>query len=136
MIPSHFLSSGCPLGQLSLTFGLVGFFCLVVFFCIISYGMEYPFDPFGSTVPVLFPPISVSLPSSLTGKAIREAQKTEMSSALCNTAQQQLKHRCVINVFLLKPNQSTVPDTMKENQHCLCWNQDNWSEILMCINSC
>jgi len=85
------------------------------FFHMVSYGMEYPFGQFTSTVPVLFPLYSVCLFSSPHCQDSTRSWETEMSLALCSTAQQWQKHWCVTNiVFLLKPQHSIIPDTMKK----------------------
>lgn len=43
-------------------------------------------------------------------------RSTEMETplALCSTAQQQLKHQCIINTVLLKPNYSIISDNIKK----------------------
>uniref|UniRef100_A0A8C2T539 Toll-like receptor 3 n=1 Tax=Coturnix japonica TaxID=93934 RepID=A0A8C2T539_COTJA len=67
----------------------------------------------------------VSVPSHLLvlpwpPLASRSAQEVEASLALCSAAQQQLKHPYVINIgFLLKLQQSIIPDTMKEKSPTL-----------------
>jgi len=73
-----------------------------------------PFDQFGSAVLVLSSPSSLC-PQSPHWQGSARSWDTEISFALCSTAQQQLKHQCAINiVFLLKPKLSIIPDTMKK----------------------
>lgn len=54
-------------------------------------------------------------PALLAGRTVQEAKKTEMSSALCSTAQQQLTHQCYISIiFNLKQKHSIIPTTIKK----------------------
>ena len=80
-------------------------------FCMVLYVMEYPFGQFSSAAPVLSPPSSFCPPAPLTDRTVQEVGT---SLALYSTAQQQLKHRCVINIiFLPEPKCSIVPDTIR-----------------------
>lgn len=92
-------------------------------FHMMSYGMNIPlaslrqlswFSPFQLLV--------LSPSPSLSGQYKKLKNWNVLGSAV-NTAQQQLKHWCIINiVFLLKPKHSNIPDT-EENQLCPSWNQ-------------
>ena len=54
-------------------------------------------------------------PAPCAGRTVQKAEEMETSLPLHSTAQQLLKHWCVINtVFLLKLKRSIVPDTMKK----------------------
>ena len=67
--------------------------------------------PIWSAVLILTPPSSLCLPATSLDRTVQVAK---MSLALCSTALQRPKHHYVINsVFLLKPQQSILPDTMK-----------------------
>lgn len=76
-----------------------------------THGTEYAFWPVW--VICLRPvPSQLLVPQPLTGRTV---QRAGMPLALCSAAQQQLKHGCVIYiVFLLNPNRSIIPDTMKK----------------------
>ena len=75
--------------------------------------MEYPFGQFRSAVLVLTSPSSLWPPSHSLYKKLRKLKH----SCLHSTAQQQLKHWCVINIiFLLKPKHSIIPGSIKTLQ--------------------
>jgi len=60
-----------------------------------SYGMEYPFDQFGSAVLAMSPPKILATPSLLGGGGMLEKPPWSCVS----TAQQQPKHWCVTNAL-------------------------------------
>ena len=69
----------------------------------------------------------VSCPGSVHSQLLvcRAAQEVETSLALWNAAQQQLKHRCVINaVFLLKPKHHTITRHYEDKQLYPRWNHE------------
>ena len=84
------------------------------------YDMQYPLGHFRSAVLVLSPPSSLCPLSPHHWQGSMRSWETERSLALCSTAQQQLKHWCVISIgFLLKPKHSIIPDTMKGKNKAL-----------------
>ena len=88
---------------------LLFFVCLFVCFCMMPDGMEYPSGQRSSAVLVLPPPSSFCPRSCPHWQDSTRNWKTETFLALCSTAQQQLKHCCVIKiVFLTKPKHSTM----------------------------
>jgi len=97
------------------------------FFCIMSYGTEYPFGQFRSAVLVLSPPRSLCPSSPPHLESSVRSWETETPLAPYSTAQQQLNHQHVINMLflLLKPKHTIVPATIKKkNQLCPSWNQE------------
>ena len=84
------------------------------FFHVVSQSMKYPFGQRSSATLVLSPPSSLWSPAP-NWQSSKRSCKTEMSLALCSTAEQQLKHQFVISVvFLSEPKQSITPDTVQK----------------------
>ena len=76
---------------------------------ITSYCMEYPFGQFVSAVMAMLPP------SFLCTSFLAEHGKLQSPWLSVSTAQQQLKHQCIINIMLiLNPKHSTIPATRKK----------------------
>lgn len=94
-----------PLSQLSTVFQY--------FLCMMSHGIGHPLGHFRLAVLALSPCSSLCpLASHWEDGMVRGA---EASLALCSSAQQQLKHQSAISTgFLLKPNPSIIPGTMKK----------------------
>ena len=78
------------------------------FFCMMPYGMEYPFGQLRLAILVLSPPSSCCSASPLTARAVGEAEKSDTSLCLCRTAQQHQKHWCVTNIVFLLEEKSTL----------------------------
>lgn len=76
-----------------------------------SYGMEYTFEQLGSAVPAISSLSFLCRPNLFVSRTVWGAEKT---LTLCSTAQQQLKHPCVINTgFIANPSNSTIQATTK-----------------------
>lgn len=73
------------------------------------YGIT--FGHFRSAVLVLSPSSLLCTHSPFTGSTVQEA---EMSLILWSTVRQQLKHQCVIDVFLLLPKYIIIPATVRK----------------------
>lgn len=101
------------------------------FFCMISDVVECLFGQLSSAVLILTPLRSCAPSVHFTGRA---GQEVQTFSALCGTAQQQLKHQSVISIFFLpKPKPSIVTDTMKKIN---TWFSYTWRKSWNPLGSC
>lgn len=117
LMPSHFPSRSCspPLWPTPPIFIVLSH---------TVYSMGYPLGQLVSAILILSSPSFLCLPSpSLAG----QYEKLKCPWLCTATAQQQLKHPCVINIgFLPKAKYSTILDTItKKKQLCSIWNQDS-----------
>lgn len=88
------------------------------------YSMGYFFGQFVSAVLIVSSPSFLCLP---TPSQAGQYEKLKCPWLFTATAQQQVKHPCVINVgFLPKAKYNLILDTTKKkNQFCSSWNQDS-----------
>lgn len=85
--------------------------------------MEYSFGVFRSAVLTMVPPGSSCISS------LAEQGKLKNPWLGVNTAQQQTKHQCVINIIpIVKLKHSTVPAAKEENELYPSWSQDIYEE--------
>ena len=81
----------------------------VLLFSMTSYGLEYPWASLGQLSQLCPLPASCAPPASLLAG---QYEKLKSPWLRISTAQQQLKHQCVINVILiLNPKRNTIPAT-------------------------
>lgn len=117
LMPSRSPCSSCPTPLWPTPSSLIVFSHTV-------YSMGYFFGQFVSAVLILSSPSFLCLP---TPSQAGQYEKLKCPWLFTATAQQQVKHPCVINVgFLPKAKYNLILDTTKKkNQFCSSWNQDS-----------